>query len=115
MLKQDALKLGDAGIYIGQITTEDVLYDDYIYIDCIEMMEVSKNAKDENIESLNVFIKAMLTDILFNVTSPRNICTILNSINSENEYYIGDILEKDFNSNEDFSDCVRKMVKTRIK
>ena len=115
LLKQDAEKLGEAGIYIGRITIEDVLYDDSIYVDSIEMMEKSANAKEENIEALNIFIKSMLTEILLDVTSPINICRILNSINSENDYFIGDALENDFNSDEEFSDCVRKMVKTRIK
>lgn len=113
LLKQDAEKLGEAGIYIGNITTEDILYDDSLHIDKIEMMEMSENAKDENIEALNVFIKSIFIDVLFDITSTRNVCQVLNSINNENIYYIGDILEKDFDSDEEFTDCVRKMVKTR--
>ena len=115
LLKEDALSLAREGIYVGEISEDDVLCTDKrLYVKNIEGLEYFKSddLEKKNINSLNKLLTSLITDKLYTSTSLRNTCFVLNSIKKDGGY-IGNTINEELKSSENLSDCVKKMVKTR--
>lgn len=115
-LIRDVEQLSQQNIYIGNITKDDMIYDNGIYINNIEEFELcdnSEQARKRNIKSMNDFVLSLIQDELTNICSPLQKSEIINSILTSTETYVSNTIYSELYQAESFKDCTKKLLKTR--